>query len=273
MTFSIIIPLFNKESTIAEAIRSVLQQTRQDFEIIVVNDGSSDNSLSAAESVTDVRISIYTTANHGPGAARNFGIRKANGIWIVFLDADDKLLPEALDSFSSAIREEPSSDIIYGTTVFNRQGNLSRFPRQSERGCVKNPFKEAFFRRLSIAAGSACIRKEALIKEPFNESFRRTEDVDLHRRLWKICRCFRITEPTIWVNSEFAESSKPRINPAEDFISHISLKHAGFWERMYLYELYLGAKNTYGLTGDELSHNYDRRYLLLLLNRLLLKKW
>lgn len=273
MTFSIIIPLFNKEHTIADAIHSVVLQTRRDFEIIVVNDGSSDNSLSAAKSVEDSRISIFTTANNGPGSARNFGIRKAQGTWIVFLDADDKLLPEALDSFASAISEDPSCDIVYGTTVFNRKETISLFPKQSRRGKVRNPYKEAFFRKISIAAGSACIKREALLKDPFNEVYRRTEDVDLHRRLWKRCRCFRIVEPTIWVNSEFAESSKPRTDPTEDYICHISLEHARFWERMYLYELYLGAKNTYGLTGSELSHNYDRRYLLLLLNRLLLKKW
>lgn len=273
MTFSIIIPLFNKEHTIADAIRSVLLQTCQDFEIVIVNDGSSDNSLSAAQTVRDPRITIYSTENQGPASARNFGIRKANGTWIVFLDADDKFLPESLDYFAAAIRETPDCDIVYGTTLFNRSGRISRFPRQSHRGSVTNPYKEAFFRRLSIAAGSACIRREALLKEPFNESFRRTEDVDLHRRLWKRCRCFRIVEPTIEVNSEFAESSKPRLDPTEDYIFHISLEHAGFWERMYLYELYLGAKNTYGLTGKELSNNYDRRYLLLLLNRILLKKW
>lgn len=273
MTFSVIIPLFNKEHTIADAIRSVLLQTRQDFEIVIVNDGSSDNSLSEAKSIEDGRITIFSTTNQGPAAARNTGIRMAKGNWVVFLDADDKLLPEALDSFASAINDAPDCDIVYGTTLFNREGRISRYPKQSDRGSVKNPYKEAFFRRLSIAAGSACIRRDALLEEPFNESFRRTEDVDLHRRLWKRCRCYRIVEPTIEVNSGFAESSKPRQDPTEDFIYHISLKHTGFWERMYLYELYLGAKNTYGLTGNELSNNYDRRYLLLLLNRILLKKW
>ena len=273
MTFSIIIPLFNKERTIADAIRSVLRQSCQDFEIVVVNDGSSDHSLAAAESIVDSRISIYSTTNHGPSSARNLGIRMAHGTWIVFLDADDCLTPEALESFENAIQEAGSCDIVYATTLFNRKGLISRFPKQAVRGTIKNPFKEAFFRRISIAAGSACIKRDALLEVPFNESFRRTEDVDLHRRLWKKSRCFRIVEPTIEVNSEFAESSKPRSNPAEDYIFHISLKHARFWERMYLYELYLGAKNTYGLSGRDLSRNYDRRYVLLLLNRLLLKKW
>lgn len=273
MTFSIIIPLFNKERTIADALGSVLRQNCQDFEIVVVNDGSSDRSLAAAESIEDSRISIFSTENHGPSSARNLGIRKASGTWIIFLDADDVLAPGALDNFGLAIEEAGSCDIVYATTLFNRKGVISRFPKKSLRGRIRNPFKEAFFRRLSIAAGSACIRREALLKEPFNESFRRTEDVDLHRRLWKRCRCFRIVEPSVEVNSEFAESSKPRSNPAEDYIFHISLKHARFWERMYLYELYLGAKNTYGLSGRDLSRNYDRRYVLLLLNRLLLKKW
>lgn len=273
MTFSIIIPLYNKEQTIVESIQSVLTQTRQDFEIVIVDDGSMDNSLAAAKSVEDPRIMIFQRTNHGPSSARNYGIHMAHGNWVVFLDADDKLLPTALNDFASAIQEAPSCDIVYGTTVFNNIGRISYFPRQSNRSIIRQPYKEAFFRKLSIAAGSACIKRDVLLKEPFNEAYRRTEDVDLHRRLWKHCRCFRIIEPTVEVNSQFAESSKPRLNPEEDYIFHISLHKAGFWEKMYLYELYLGAKNTYGLIGKDLNNSYDHRYLLLALNRLLLKKW
>lgn len=273
MTFSIIIPLYNKEQTIVGSILSVLTQTRQDFEIIIVDDGSSDNSLTAAKSVDDPRISIFQRTNYGPSSARNYGIRMSHGKWIVFLDADDKLLPTALSDFASAIQEVPYCDIVYGTTIFNNNGHLSFFPLQSSRSIIRKPYKEAFFRKLSIAAGSACFKRDILLKEPFNETYRRTEDVDLHRRLWKHCRCFRIIEPTVEVNSQFAESSKPRLDPEEDYIFHISLQKASFWEKMYLYELYLGAKNTYGLTGKDLIKSYDHRYLLLALNRLLLKKW
>lgn len=147
MTFSIIIPLFNKERTIADSLGSVLRQNCQDFEIVVVNDGSSDQSLAAAESVEDSRISIFSTENHGPSSARNFGIRKASGTWVIFLDADDILAPGALNNFGTAIKEAGSYDIVYATTIFNRKGVTSRFPRESLRGTIRNPYKEAFFRR------------------------------------------------------------------------------------------------------------------------------
>jgi glycosyltransferase involved in cell wall biosynthesis len=94
---SVIIPLYNKEDRIAGTIKSVLSQSFDDFEVIVVNDGSRDRSAEAVEPFL-ADLNYVEQANSGPGAARNRGIELARGKYIAFLDADDKWLPEKLQT-------------------------------------------------------------------------------------------------------------------------------------------------------------------------------
>ena len=104
---SIIIPLFNKEAYITDTINSVLCQSCNDFELIIVNDGSTDNSLEIVNRIQSDKIHIYTKENGGPASARNYGVREANGDWIMILDADDSLEPDALKVFHHLINKEP----------------------------------------------------------------------------------------------------------------------------------------------------------------------
>lgn len=94
---SIIIPLYNSEKYIRETLESCLNQTYKNFEVIVVDDGSRDSSAEIVHSIKDERIFYYGIANGGPCRARNFGIEKANGRLIQFLDADDILDEEKLE--------------------------------------------------------------------------------------------------------------------------------------------------------------------------------
>lgn len=96
--FSIIIPLYNKEKYIARAVLSALNQTFQDFEIIIINDGSTDGSLAAAQKITDSRIKIFNQKNLGVNNARNAGIKKSSGAYIAFLDSDDEYTPQFLQT-------------------------------------------------------------------------------------------------------------------------------------------------------------------------------
>ncbi|MBB5395347.1 glycosyltransferase family A protein [Mucilaginibacter sp. AK015] len=88
---SIIIPVYNAERHIAETIQSALNQSWQNIEVIIVDDGSTDSSVGIAKTFTDTRIKIYQQANKGASAARNFGLKQAGGKYIQFLDADDLL--------------------------------------------------------------------------------------------------------------------------------------------------------------------------------------
>ena len=97
--FSVVIPLYNKEETISETIHSVLSQTFDNFEVIVVNDGSRDNGPSVVGKIQDRRIIMVHQENAGVSAARNKGTEIALGEYIAFLDGDDKWKKNHLDPY------------------------------------------------------------------------------------------------------------------------------------------------------------------------------
>lgn len=109
---SVIIPLYNKEEQIGSTIESVLNQTFSDYEIVVVNDGSTDNGLKTVESYHDPRIRIVSQKNSGVSVARNRGIHEAKGAYIAFLDADDQWKKEYLQSQIDAIRSFPDCSVF-----------------------------------------------------------------------------------------------------------------------------------------------------------------
>src|SRR5437773_1211561 len=110
---SIITALFNKEAYIADTIRSVLQQTIRDWEMIVVDNGSTDRGASIARQFADPRIRVIECLKRGPGAARNVGISAATGDWIQFLDADDLLAKTHLSELL-ACGEKTRCDLVVG---------------------------------------------------------------------------------------------------------------------------------------------------------------
>lgn len=109
---SVVIPCYNAEKFLAQAIRSVLAQTHQDFEIIVVDDGSTDSSAEIIKSTADPRIRYLWQSNGGPSKARNTGVRAATGQYLAFLDADDLMLPQRLASQLAILEAQPSVSVV-----------------------------------------------------------------------------------------------------------------------------------------------------------------
>ncbi len=271
--FSIIIPLYNKEHTITNSIGSVLDQSFQDYEIIIVDDGSTDSSAEIVRAFADPRIKLFSQQNAGPSAARNHGIREATGEWAVFLDADDQMTKSALESFHNAIRKAPDCTCIYSNAYMSRDGKTTLCINEQKEGYIKNPSKDSFFRKTLILAGTTAIKCSVLHFINYNEAYRRMEDSEFHSRLRSVCKCYRISTPTVTIYTDYSLASIPSGNMDQDFCCHVDLSGKSFWEKMCLYEVYLCAKNTYNVTGKDLLHNYDKRYILLFLNRLLKKKW
>ena len=91
---SIVIPLYNKEQQIGKTLESVFAQSFQDYEVVIVNDGSTDKSVEIVEGMADKRIRLINQKNSGVSAARNKGIQESRGEYIAFLDADDEWKPD-----------------------------------------------------------------------------------------------------------------------------------------------------------------------------------
>lgn len=124
---SVVIPLYNKASYVLEALRSVQAQTVRNFEIIVVDDGSTDGSANLVEQFAEPRLRLLRQANTGAGAARNAGIQAAHGHWVAFLDADDTWLPERLDRQLAVL--ERHRDLVWAASAYATQTlNRSRHP-------------------------------------------------------------------------------------------------------------------------------------------------
>ena len=123
---SIIIPLFNSETYIAEAIKSVLGQTWQNWELIIVDDGSTDRSSEMVQPfLKDERVRLYSKPNGGAASARNLGIKKSNGNLIAFLDADDFWLPEKLENQITCFRQYPEIGVCgTGMKIIDPQGQV-----------------------------------------------------------------------------------------------------------------------------------------------------
>ena len=111
--FSVLMPAYNRENYVREAIDSVLSQTFTNYELIVIDDGSTDNTLQVLESY-GTRIKLLQQSNHGPEVARNKGAATAQGEYLVLLDSDDLLLPCALETYDRIIRTFDSPPLIIG---------------------------------------------------------------------------------------------------------------------------------------------------------------
>jgi glycosyltransferase involved in cell wall biosynthesis len=121
--FSVIIPVYNREQQIVQTVRSVLQQEHHSFEVIVVNDGSTDDTLQALNTINDFRLRVVTQENTERGAARNKGCATSRGQFITFLDSDDEFLPGHLKAAEQFISSSPSDIKMFCTGYYKETGS------------------------------------------------------------------------------------------------------------------------------------------------------
>lgn len=185
---SVVIPLYNKEKSIGNTLQSVCEQTFTDFEVIVVDDGSTDESGAIADNYQDTRVRVIHKANGGVCSARNRGIQESLGEYIALLDADDQWDKEYLQEQVRMIKDFPEA-AMWGTNFAElSEGKLIRrletgLP-EGYRGYVENYFQMP--NRVSdlFCSSSVVIRREAFDKVGyFDERLRFSEDIDMWYRI------------------------------------------------------------------------------------------
>ncbi|PYE30414.1 glycosyltransferase involved in cell wall biosynthesis [Idiomarina fontislapidosi] len=181
--FSVVIPLFNKELSIRKTIASVLNQSYQNFEILVVNDGSTDNSCNVVKDIKDDRIRLINQSNQGVSAARNCGIKKANFQWVAFLDGDDIWKEDHLHEFVLMINKFPNEK-VFATSFEYSDGRVFFRHHRNEKICrVEDYFTEACYEPILWTSVVVVCKNSLVQMGGFNESLIRGEDLDLWARL------------------------------------------------------------------------------------------
>ncbi|QQX75956.1 MULTISPECIES: glycosyltransferase family 2 protein [Aequorivita] len=183
--FSVIIPLYNKELSIYNTIQSILIQSYKDFEIVIVNDGSTDKSVEVVEKIKDDRIRLIHQENQGVSAARNTGIKHAKHEWICFLDADDLWEKEHLDEYCQVLIKH--SQIHWMFSGFTSKNKNKRWKYiYYKNGFLNNVF-DGLLNGLKIHTSTVCVKKKLFDIYPdlyFREGLNNSED----REVWyKLC--------------------------------------------------------------------------------------
>ena len=163
MKVSVVIPTYNRARLVTEALHSVLSQPFDDMEVLVVDDGSTDDTLSALARFTDSRLRVIHQANQGISGARNTGVREARGEYIAMLDSDDRWRPSVLPRLVAALDAHPDAVLVYGRAqamdaygfpLPQMKGTAEAFPGQTLRSILYGDF---------VPIITALVRRDALV--------------------------------------------------------------------------------------------------------------
>ena len=237
--FSVVIPLYNKELSISNTIQSVLDQTFQDFEIVIVNDGSTDNSVKEVEKFDDKRIRLIHQENQGVSAARNKGIKEAKFEWIAFLDADDLWREKHLKVLSDMIKKYPT-DKVFTTSYIQSNQRETGSPNNTD-DVIDNYFKAALERRVTWTS-IMCVNKRVFDRVgTFNIKLSRGEDLDVWARMGREYRYIKSNLVTAIYSQEIENQlSAGRSVYNKSILSIIDLKGIKGDERKYFKRMITG---------------------------------
>ena len=247
---SVVIPLYNKEASIKNTVRSVLSQNHLPAEIIVVDDGSTDESLKRLEEIKNPLIRIIRQENRGVSVARNRGVSEATTPWIAFLDGDDIWLPDHLETVIKMINAFPKKHFFSTSFAVNHTQDNYVTDNFYE---VENYFQCFFDRSYVVNSSTAVFSKISFMKtSQFDVTLKSGEDIDFWIRLFKNEGLVRSDKVTIIYKMDAENRALGRnINFTEDFASRFTLRGKKGLERKF-YKKYLIAKTK--------SYLYKREY-------------
>ena len=281
--FSVIIPLYNKAPYVAKAIESVLGQTYRDFEVIVIDDGSTDQSLEVAKTFENKSITIISQPNSGVSTARNNGVKLAKYPYICFLDADDWWHPTFLEEMKRLITDFPDAG-IYGSGYYIVKNGQERIapigvPQGFERGIID--YCEVYAKTLCMPLTSISVAIPKHIfdeEEGFKSKLKLGEDFDLWIRIILKHKAILVNKPLAYYNQDVEVNNRAigsRFYKPEEhmlFSNYGDFMHnEGFrflFERLALYGLlsyYLNDVNkleVYQILSEINWNKHEHKYLL-----------
>lgn len=254
---SVIIPTYNRAKLVCEAIGSVLGQTFADFEVIVVDDGSIDDTEKVVRGFLDPRIIYVRQENKGRSHARNYALNLARGRYIAFLDSDDLYLPEKLAIQVDYLDGHPHVGMVYTSAYcIDRFGNAMS---EDYIACVSGWIYRmiAFFVPVTITLPTVMARRELFdAVGGFDEHMHRFEDTDMWRRISKVTQIDALSEFTCKLRSH-DDNSLGVQNP-----DHI-IAALGYYARKILHEDSAMGVLTLRRGLGELYYYYGRAFLTI----------
>jgi len=203
---SVIIPTYNRSSLLKMAIDSVLIQSYENYEIIVVDDGSNDTTAKLIDSYASEKLRYFYQKNRGRSAARNLGIEMAHGEYVAFLDSDDMFLPQKLELQACELDANPSIGLVYSYAKnIDENGNYLSYHFEGNLSGWVYPAL-LYIKNNVITTPTVMVRAEVLAEVGgFDESMDVCEDLDLWRRIARDHQIMQIPQPLSLVRIRTAE--------------------------------------------------------------------
>lgn len=198
---SVVIPTYNRRRHLVEAIESVLAQTYQPLELIVVDDGSTDGTQEALSGYGD-RVRVLRQENRGPSAARNWGIAHASGAFVAMLDSDDLWHPRKIEKQMAVMQEKPEVGLVFCRLTHLDQttgrSSINRYPPD-----LRGDLRRRLLERNYIANSSVLVRKACFEKVGgYDETMKWAEDWDLWIRISRYFQFDFVDEPLLWLRRQ-----------------------------------------------------------------------
>lgn len=268
---SIIIPLYNKETTIVDTLQYILSQSFADFEVVIVDDGSTDMSVQKVTEIRDKRIRLYLKQNGGPSSARNYGLEKAQGIYGYFIDADDCLLPDSLQLLYELTQKYKQHNFFVFNYINIINGYRTIFSDTYSNGIVRLPFLNEMICSLRPCPGSVAFKMSSMSSYRFNETYKRGEDEELFNRILRDNIIVASHVPIFEYNHNTQSSSNPLDEYYRDFICCLQPEGKTLFEKMRIYQLYLEAAALYPNVVDSIYGNKFKKPFYRILYSLIMR--
>lgn len=254
---SVIVPLYNKAATIERCIKSVLAQTYDDWELLIIDDGSTDDSSKIVEKYSDnKKIHYHYKKNGGVSSARNSGIKLAKGEWITYIDADDYFLPEALQILFE-LTFKMQTKISAANFLREKNGSRRKVCIGKKECVIRNNYKAWFFRFCFPRAGAALFHNSILKDHLFDESLSRYEDA---KSLFDILRDNKVSyspECVMVYSCDNNNLSCKSSDISKDFTFSMDFENKSFWERVVLADILNQGIQLYGENEALLRNQYS----------------
>lgn len=207
-TVSVVIPAYNSAALLPRCLDSVLAQTLAAAEVLVVDDGSSDNTAEAVSRYGEA-VRLLRQPNGGPGVARNSGISAANGDWIAFLDADDQWVPNKLERQIECAHSHPDAGLIYCDAIVLDADGTATGEFLADKGPASGWVFDRLLHSFFVLPSTALVRRRLLVEAGmFSAHLRRVEDYDLWLRLARVCPFQLVPEALTFYQRQENSSSK-----------------------------------------------------------------